>query len=75
MSERTNMSNCSCSECETEAMRPDGPVDTTSVEQAFEEFLRTRRDHREGLSARQQLWMAFKAGGDWALAEIRGSVG
>jgi hypothetical protein len=45
------------------------------VAKAFEEFLRTRRDHRDGLSARQQLWTAFEAGAQFTLDEIRERTG
>lgn len=39
-------------------------------ERAFEDFMSTRRDEREGLTARQQLWAAFEAGARWAASEI-----
>lgn len=42
----------------------------TSVDAAFQSFLDTRRDHREGLTARQQLWLAFKAGADYATSAL-----
>lgn len=45
------------------------------VAKAFEEFLRTRRDHRDGLTARQQLWTAFEAGAQFTLDEIRERTG
>lgn len=41
------------------------------LNRAFEEFLRTRRDHRDGLSARQQLWTAFEAGGQYVLKQLK----
>lgn len=40
------------------------------LNKVFEEFLLTRRDHRDGLSARQQLWTAFEAGAQYAIAKI-----
>jgi ferric-dicitrate binding protein FerR (iron transport regulator) len=40
------------------------------LDAAFEKFLKERRDHREGLTARQQLWTAFEAGAKFSLAEI-----
>lgn len=42
-----------------------------NLDLAFEEFLRVRRDARDDLTDRQQLWAAFKAGADWSLDEIR----
>lgn len=45
------------------------------VAKAFEDFLRTRRDHRDGLTARQQLWTAFEAGAQFTLDEIRERTG
>jgi hypothetical protein len=45
------------------------------VAKAFEEFLRTRRDHRDGLTAKQQLWTAFEAGAQFTLDEIRERTG
>lgn len=47
-----------------------GATSPDRVDEAFETFLQTRHDHRNGLSVRQQLWMAFKAGGDFVLAEM-----
>jgi hypothetical protein len=41
------------------------------LDRAFQKFLLTRRDHREGLTARQQLWCAFEAGAQWALSQIK----
>lgn len=40
------------------------------LDTAFEEFLKTRRDHRDGLTARQQLWMAFAAGAQFTLRQV-----
>lgn len=45
--------------------------DVADMSKAFEEFLRTRRDHRDGLTARQQLWCAFEAGGQYVLARLK----
>lgn len=46
----------------------------SSLDRAFEQFLLERGDEREGLTARQQLWAAFKAGADWSLAELRSVI-
>jgi hypothetical protein len=55
----------------TELMTKD---ETSRLSASFDKFLETRRDHRDGLDARQQLWAAFKAGADWALDEMRGAI-
>lgn len=45
-------------------------IEENNAATAFEKFLKERRDHSEGLTARQQLWNAFDAGAKFALAEI-----
>lgn len=41
-----------------------------SLIEVFELFLLTRRDHRDGLSTRQQLWLAFEAGAKYVMQEL-----
>lgn len=48
--------------------------ETDRLSAAFEKFVAERRDHRDGLTARQQLWTAFKAGAEFALAEFKKSL-
>lgn len=43
-------------------------TDTTNLERAFESWLRERRDD---LTLRQQFWLAWKAGAEWAMEEIK----
>jgi hypothetical protein len=47
-------------------------TDTTKLEAAFDAWLKARRDD---LTTRQQFWLAWKAGAEWAIAEIKEGVG
>lgn len=45
------------------------------MSKAFEQFMKTRRDHREGLTAQQQLQDAFRAGArSTQLLEVLGVI-
>lgn len=46
------------------------PID--DLETAFTKWLHERRDD---LNLRQQFWLAWKAGAEWALAGVRKGVG
>jgi hypothetical protein len=46
------------------------PVDISDLNQHFENFL-NQPWPKDAVSDRQILWLAFKAGGEWALQEIR----
>lgn len=47
-------------------------TDTTKLEAAFNSWL---RELPHNLKLRQQFWLAWKAGADWALDEVRERAG
>lgn len=47
-------------------------TDTTELEKAFAAWLAERRDD---LTLKQQFWLAWKAGAEWAMAEIKKTAG
>lgn len=46
--------------------------DMTKLEQAFDKWLEERRDD---LTLRQQFWLAWKAGAEWAITEVKRNAG
>lgn len=47
-------------------------TDMTKLEIAFDAWLKDRRDD---LTLRQQFWLAWKAGAEWVLDEVREKAG
>jgi len=47
-------------------------TDTAELNKSFDAWLKERRDN---LTLRQQFWLAWKAGAEWALDEVRRTSG
>jgi len=46
-------------------------TDTTELEKAFDDFLLRMQQPDAPSTLRQKLWLAWKAGAEWTMAEIK----